>query len=112
MGIMGVGNPIPGSEAGESQFKHKAVASAYGSRRREHTKTFGFDRRRPVLVCASAGRAKDNATKHWFKGLAVHFLLGPLYADNITWAYLGLATSALVVYGKNLRLYGVADEAD
>ena len=70
-GIMGIENPVPGSEAGERQFKHEAVASAYGSRRREHTKTFGFDRRWPVLVCASAGRTKNNTTKHWFKGLAL-----------------------------------------
>ena len=68
--------------------------------------------RRPVAPRTTPQNIGSRVWPSAWSAWPSHFLLAPLYADNITWAYLGLATSALIVYGKTLRLYGVADEAN
>jgi len=54
-----------------------------------------------------AARAPDLSTRHWmrglmlgFSGMIVHFTSEPLYTSNLPWAYMGLVTAAIIVYGR------------
>ena len=65
-----------------------------------------------------AARAPDASTGHWMRGLMlgflgmmVHFISEPMYTSNLPWAYMGLVTAAIIIYGRvdQPRGRGVSD---